>query len=310
MVDENFDVAIVGAGPAGFSAGIYAGRSGVNSVVFDEGIGGGLAATAPIIDNYPGIPGVSGVELMEKMKQHAEKYCKLHLSEPVKEIHKLDSGGFEVTTEKQTYTVSAIILATGSGHRHLNVAGEGRLAGAGVSYCATCDGFFFKGKDVVVVGGGNTAFSEALFLKELGCSTVKVLHRRDELRAEDAYVEHAKKAGVEILLNTVVEEVLGEQMVSGLRVKNVATNEESVLDCGGVFIAVGVQPNNELAKMLGCSLDDSGFVKVDERMCTGVKSVFAVGDLVGGVRQVVVACSEGATAALKSLEALGRNYPY
>jgi len=305
----DYELAIVGAGPAGFSAAIYANRSGISTVVFDRGNGGGLLQLAPNIENYTGFVSIPGADLVEKMKQHASKYADFHFYEVVNEV-KASSKGFLITTEKATYRVGAVILCTGTEHKKLNVPGEPELIGKGVSYCATCDGFFFKGKRVVVVGGGNTALMESIFLKQLGCKDVYVVHRRDQFRAEKIYEDEARDKGVHFLFNTIVEKIYGNESVSSVGLFNLGTNERSRLTVDGVFASVGVLPQNEIAKSLQLKLDEDGYIMVDNAQRTNVRGVYAAGDITGGLRQVVTACAKGAVAALSSTEVLGKKYPY
>jgi thioredoxin reductase (NADPH) len=272
-------------------------------------MGGGLANVSPKIENYPGFESISGMDLMEKMKQHASKYVDIHINKEVKEIEKLRDN-FKIITDNETYNVKAIILCTGTDYRKLNAPGEKELTGKGVSYCATCDGFFFKGKKVAVVGGGNTALIESIFLKQIGCNEVSVIHRRDQLRAENAYKDEAVEKGVKIIYNTHIESIQGNEKVEFLEMNNVNTGEKSKLYVDGVFVSIGEEPQSTLAKKLGVKLDEKGFVIVDKQQRTNVKGVYAAGDITGGLRQVVTACAEGAIAALSSTEALGKQYPY
>jgi len=304
----DYDIAIIGAGAAGYSAAIYAGRSGASAVIFDKGMGGGLTSEADEIENYPGFKKIKGPELMERMKEHASQYAKMHFLEEVKDL-KVHDDGIDVITSKRSYNVGAVILCTGTEHRKLGVKGEQEFRGRGVSYCATCDGPFFVGKDVVVVGGGNTAISEAIYLKDIGCN-VTVIHRRDELRAEKILEDEAKQKGVNFIWNSVVEEIFGDEMVKGVKIKNVKTGEIKEIKASGVFVSIGEEPNNELAKKVGAQLDEHGYVKVDRLQRTSVKRVYAAGDITGGVRQIVTACGEGATAALASLEVIGKRNPF
>jgi thioredoxin reductase (NADPH) len=305
----DYELAIIGGGPAGFSAGIYATRSGIQNVIFDKGIGGGLANVSPKIENYPGFESISGMDLMDKMKQHASKYADIHFNEEVKKIEKLKDK-FKIVTDKKTYEVKAAILCTGTDYRKLNIPGEKELTGKGLSYCATCDGYFFKGKNVAVVGGGNTALIEAIFLKQIECKEVSVVHRRDRLRAEKTYQNEAVDKGVKIIYNTHIESVQGNEKVEFLKVHNVNTDEKSKLHIDGVFVSIGEEPQNFLAKNLGIKLDEKGFIIVDRQQRTNIKGVYAAGDITGGLRQVVTACAEGAIAALSSTESLGKQYPY
>ena len=304
-----FELAIIGGGAAGYTAGIYAVRSGIKTVVFEKGFGGGLANVSPKIENFPGFESISGMDLMDKMKKHASNYTDIHFNEEVNKIEKLKDK-FRILTDKETYNVKAIILCTGTEYRKLNAPGEKELTGKGVSYCATCDGFFFKGKKVAVVGGGNTALIESIFLKQIGCEEVFVIHRRDTLRAEDAYKNEAVEKGVIIIYDTHVESINGDQNVTYLDIHNVKTGEKSKLEVDGVFISIGEEPQNHFAKELGVKLDERGFIIVDKEQRTNVKGIYAAGDITGGLRQVVTACAEGAIAALSSTEVLGKQYPY
>lgn len=308
----DYELAIVGAGPAGYSASIYAVRAGIRTVLFDKGDGGGLAAIAPNIENYAGFPSITGMDLMEKMKDHAKKYVDIHLYEEVEsiEIEKTDNKFLLKTSEEQTYSVGAVLLATGTQHRKLDGKGSTEFEGKGVSYCATCDGFFFKGKNVGVVGGGNSALIEAIYLKQIGCNHVYLIHRRDQLRAEEAYEHDAKKAGVEFLLNKVIREIKGNDKVQSMVLEDKKTSETSIVDVDGVFVSIGVIPQNEIAIKLGVDIDEHGYIKVDKQMRTNVKGVYAAGDIAGGLRQIITAAAEGAIAALTSTEVLGKQYPY
>ena len=305
----DYELAIIGAGPAGFSAAIYAKRSGISTIVFDRAGGGGLLQIAPNIENFVGFDAISGVDLVEKMKQHASKYAEFHFYEEVKDIKKL-SKGFQLTTEKKTYEVGAVILCTGTEHKKLDVPGEAEFLGKGVSYCATCDGFFFKGKKVIVVGGGNTALIESIFLKQIGCSEVSVVHRRKQFRAEKIYEEEAQQKGVRFIFNTIVEEIQGKDNVSSVALFNLETSQRSRLAVDGVFASIGVIPQNEIAQSLGLKLDEHGYIAVDASQRTNVEGVYAAGDVTGGLRQVIIACAKGTIAALSSTEVLGKKYPY
>jgi len=305
----DYELAIIGAGPAGYSAAIYAVRAGIKTVLIDKGFGGGHAALSPNIENYAGFESISGIDLTEKMKAHASKYTDIHFNEEVKKIKKTNEV-FTIETIKDTYNAKAIILCLGTEYRKLSAHGEKELTGKGVSYCATCDGFFFKDKTVAVVGGGNSALIEAIFLKQIGCKEVYLIHRRDQLRAEKAYEDEAVEKGVKIIYNTHVEKINGEQKVQYLELHDVKTQKKSKLPVDGVFISIGEKPQNALAKELDVKLDEKGFVIVDKQQRTNVKGVYAAGDITGGLRQVVTACAEGAVAALSSTETVGKKYPY
>jgi len=305
----DYELAIIGAGPAGYSAAIYANRAGIKTIILDKGMGGGLAAISPNIENYPGFESITGFELVEKMKKHAEKYTKINFGEEVENITK-DNEGFKIKTAKKEYKVKAVLLCMGTEYRKLEVPGEKELQGKGVSYCATCDGFFFKGKKVAVVGGGNSALIEAIYLKQIGCKEVHLIHRRDQLRAEKSYENEAKQKGVILQLNKIVKKINGEQKVNYLDLSDTKTNKESKLNVDGVFVSIGEMPQNQLAKKMKLKLDEKGYIVVDRQGRTSIKGVYAAGDITGGLRQVVTACAEGAIAALASTEAVGKKYPY
>ena len=304
----DMELAIIGAGSAGYAAGIYAGRAGIDAVIFDAGMGGGLATESPEIENYPGFKKINGIDLMEKMKDHAKEYAKFKFYEEVKEIKK-EGDAFRIVTSKGEYEAGAVIICTGTTHKKLDAKGEKELAGRGVSYCATCDGFFFKDKDVVVIGGGNSAVIEAIYLKQVGCN-VSIVHRRDRLRAEKSLEERAVGMGINIVWDSVVEEIVGKEKVEGVKLKNVKTGKTEIMKVDGVFISIGEIPQSEIAVNAGVETDEHGYIKTDEMQRTNVKGIYAAGDVTGGVRQIVTACSEGAKAALMSTEVLGKMYPF
>ena len=303
------ELAIIGAGPAGYTAAIYAARAGIAAIVLDKVGGGGLANVSPNIENYPGFESISGSDLMDKMQKHAKKYTDIHFIEEVKNIKK-QKDDFLIETTQRSYVVKAIILCTGTEYRKLEVSGENELQGKGISYCATCDGFFFKDKIVAVIGGGNTALIEAIYLKQIGCKEVYLIHRRDQLRAEKAYEKEAIEKGVKIVYNTHVESIHGKEKVEYLIIHDLKEDKQKKFFVDGVFISIGEIPQNDLAKKLNVALDEKGFIKVDRQQRTNVKGIFAAGDITGSLRQVVTACAEGAIAALTSTEVLGKQYPY
>ena len=294
---EQYDIIIIGAGPGGLTAGIYAGRQGTKNLIIDRDLAGGLGREVPEMENYPGFDNISGLELIEKMKAQAIKNCDLHEMEEVVEIIKNDDEyRFTVKTSKDEYQSKSIILATGSSHRHLDVKGEEEFKGKGVSYCATCDGFFFKGRDIVMVGGGNSALQEALYLNNLGAN-VTLIHRRDEFRAQKHLQNQIKEAGINTILNATVEEIKGEMLVESIILKDTQTSELKEYPTNGVFISVGYIPHIELASQLGVELDQSGHIIIDTNQKTNIDYVYAIGDVCVGLKQWVVACGEGAVAA-------------
>jgi len=302
--EKEYDLIIIGAGPAGLAAGIYGGRSGLKVAILDAGLAGGQMLTADIIENWPGEKEIKAPELAKKFKDHASQYADIYELTQVMDIKK-ENGKFVIETSSSKFKAKAIIFATGSKRRKLNVPGEDKLAGKGVSYCAVCDGPFFKGKKVAVIGGGNTAVSDAIYLKSIGVDVILV-HRRSEFRADKVLVERALNMGIQTKVPYVVEEILGEDKVEGLKIRNRETNDVEYLKVDGVFVAIGMVPNTQLAIKLGVETDQYGFIIVDRSMRTNVPFVYAAGDVTGGVLQVVVAAAEGAIAALSAHEDLSK----
>ena len=294
---DKYDIIIIGAGPGGLTAAIYAGRQGTKNLMIDRDLAGGIGREVPEMENYPGFDNISGLELIEKMKAQATKNTELHEMEDVEEIIQTeDEYRFTVKTNKDQYQSKTIILATGSSHRHLKTKGEEEFKGKGVSYCATCDGFFFAGRDIVMVGGGNSALQEALYLNNLGAN-VTLIHRRDEFRAQKHLQNMIKEAGINTILNATVEEIKGEMLVESVILKDTKTGELTEHPTNGVFISVGYIPHTELATQLGVNLDETGHIIIDKEQKTNVDYVYAIGDVCVGLKQWVVACGEGAVAA-------------
>lgn len=301
---KDYDLIAVGAGPAGMTAGTFGARSGLKTLVLEKGICGGLSNEATEIDNYPGFRMIGGMELADKMKEQTAEYAEIKELEGVNkiEIHEKEKK-IVVSTEKGSYLSNAVVLCTGTKKRKLNVKGENEFLGRGVSYCATCDGFFFKDKSVMVVGGGNSAVRGALYLKNVGCE-VTLIHRRDKLRAEQYLQKNLEKAGVHILWNSVVKEIKGDKAVRGVVRYDKERGIEDELAVDGVFVYVGEEPVNALAKQTGVKLDENGYIITDKSQRTSRERVYAAGDITGGVRQIVVACAEGAIAATSASDDL------
>lgn len=302
-----YDVVIVGSGPAGLAAAIYGQRAGLSLLVLEEAyVSGGQVINTYDVDNYPGLPGISGMELAEKFHEHAKSMGASFLTAAVTAIRE-EGDRKVVETAKGDLSARTVILATGARHRLLGVPGEERLTGMGVSYCATCDGAFFRDKTVAVVGGGDVAVEDAIFLAR-GCKKVYVIHRRDQLRAAKILQEKLLSLdNVEMKWNCVAEEILGDSQVSGVKVRDVKTGEGSELEVNGVFIAVGILPNTGF---LGdfVQLDEGGYIVAGEDMKTSVPGVFAAGDVrTKALRQIITAAADGANA-ITSVEAylLGR----
>jgi len=298
-----YDVLIVGGGPAGLTAGLYACRAGLKTLLVERALFGGQIVNARRIDNYPGFPdGIAGFELATLMHQQAIKYGLETMNTEVTGVRRM--GNFITSTTSGDFESQALIIAAGSGYRRLKVPGEEKLLGRGVSYCATCDGFLFRDVDVAVVGGGDTALTDALELSE-HANNVYVIHRRDELRAAQALQKQAfQKKGLKFIWNTVVEEILGEDKVTGIRLRNTKTGELWTLNVAGVFVAIGLEPNSRAFANI-VSLDDAGHIVTNELMATFTPGVFAAGDIRrNSPRQVSSAVGDGATAALSAFRYL------
>ncbi len=301
----DYDVIILGAGPAGMSAGIYASRAGLECVILEKGVPGGQVLTSPTIENYPGFPEIAGMKLMENMAEHAKRYVDIREGEEVLRVRSADK--FEVFTTSGRYTSRALILATGSSHRKLDAPGEEGMIGKGVSYCATCDGFFYKGKEVIVVGGGNTALTDALHLSSLGCK-VTIVHRRNLFRADKHLQDSVVQHKIPILWDTVVDEIVEGNEVTAVQLRDLKTGKAHTKPVSGVFVAVGEVPSSQLAAELGLDMDPGGFITVDRSFRTSVPFVYAAGDVSGGIRQIVAAVHGGAAAALSCFEDLMNPY--
>lgn len=297
------DLVIVGGGPAGLSAGIYAERAGLSSVVLEKGNVGGQIAATPVVENYPGITSTSGGKLVDMLATHAREYVDIHEFEEVKEIKV--GRLIEVITPRALYRCRALILATGAAWKSLDVPGEAAFHGNGVSHCASCDGAIYKGRKVLVVGGGNTALTDALHLKNLGVD-VTIAHRRDAFRAQDHLQKSVTREAIPVLWNTEVTAMLGETNFSGVRLRDTVTGEERDHPCDGVFLAIGEKAETGLARQVGLKLDTDGNIAVDRETRTSIPRVYAAGDVTGGLRQIVTAIGAGATAAMTAFVDLKR----
>ena len=291
-----YDVLIIGAGPAGLGAAIYGVRAGLSLAVIDRSpISGGQVLTTYEVDNYLGLPGISGSDISERFREHADKLGVEFLTADVKSIE--NKGDVKlVHTDEGDYEAKALILATGAVHAMLGVEGEMKLAGMGVSYCATCDGAFFRKRTVAVVGGGDVAVEDAIFLAGL-CNKVYLIHRRDSLRAAESLQKKLKALeNVEILWNSEVKEISGEDMVEKISVYNKQTDDLQELPVNGIFIAVGILPNTELFQGL-VDMDEKGYILADESCRTSVAGIYAAGDIrKKALRQIITAVADGANA--------------
>lgn len=300
----DYELIIIGAGPAGLTAALYAARGGLKVLVLEEGAPGGQAALTDKIENYPGFPqGISGIELMQKFVEQAKNFgTEIKMGHVVKV--ELEEAEKKIYVGQEVFTSAAVILATGAKPKNLGVRGEKRFLGRGVSYCATCDGAFFKDKKVAVIGGGDSALEEAIFLTHFAKEVV-IIHRRDELRAVKILQERAKaNPKISFCLSTVVEEILGENKVDALKLKNVKDNTVSVEPIDGVFIFVGNQPATSFVEGI-LELDSLGYIITDENLKTSQEGVFACGDVRRkSLRQVATAVGDGALAGMSAVHYL------
>lgn len=291
-----YDMMIIGGGPAGYTAALYAARAGLDTAVVERLAAGGQMALTHIIDNYPGFEdGVDGFSLAEKMKKQAERFGAKSINADVKSVS-LDGEIKRVQTPSGTLLSRTVVLATGANPRRLGLENEDALTGRGVAYCAFCDGMFYRGKTVIVVGGGNSAVSDALHLSRIAKKVVLV-HRRDTFRAEKIYTDALSKAeNITLMLDSAVEEILHGEKVKGAMIKNLKDGSVSKVDCDGIFVSIGREPTTELFKGQ-IELDRSGYVVAGEDTRTSLDGVYAVGDIRSKpLRQIVTAVSDGAVA--------------
>jgi thioredoxin reductase (NADPH) len=295
---KHYDVVIIGSGPAGYTAGVYTSRAKLGTLIISGTLPGGQLMTTSEVENYPGFPtGIFGPELMMNMRQQAERFGGVIVDDEVIEVD-FKKRPFMVKTHSETYTAEAVIVCTGASPRKLGIPSEQQFSGRGVSYCATCDGPFFKGEDIVVVGGGDTAMEEATFLTKFGKS-VKIVHRRDSLRAskilQDKALENPK---IEFLWNSVISDIKGEKKVGTVLVKNIESGSERQIEAGGIFVAIGHEPNTTIFQG-HLELDDKGYIVLKNHTKTSVEGVFAAGDVHDHrYRQAVTAAGFGCMAAI------------
>jgi thioredoxin reductase (NADPH) len=305
------DLVIIGGGPAGLTAAIYAVRAGLNSVVIEKSNLGGQVAITPVVENYPGFMRIGGKSLVDLIAQQAAQYADIHIGEFVTEVARdREDGRISLKTNHAIYITKGLVIATGVGNRALEAPGAQKFYGRGVSYCATCDGYFFKdGKNVIVVGGGNTAVTDALYLHNLGAK-VTLVHWRDTLRAEQRLQESFRQTGIPAMWDSEVREISGDKIVKAVKIEDKKTGKVTDMAVDGVFVAIGYVPSNDMAKQLGLDLDEQGYIKTDlATMRTSLPNVYAVGDITGAPKQIVVAVAHGSVAAMTAFEDLLRTAP-
>ena len=294
------DIAIIGAGPAGLTAAVYAARAGYHTVILESAVPGGQVISTDTIDNFPGMQGITGYEMIDKMLDHVKSYGVEIINEPV---IGMDIGGDikSVITSAGTYKAKTVIIAAGAKRRTLDVDGEADFIGRGVSYCAICDGNFYRKKDVAVVGGGYTAVEDAAYLARI-CNKVYIIHRRDDFRAKGIEVDHLKSLdNVELVMNSAVTAVSGEKRLSGITVNNIVTGADTKINVSGLFIAVGTIPSSEFIPT-EINRDSDNYIITDENMMTNIGGVFAAGDVRRSpLKQIITAASDGAIAASKAV---------
>lgn len=303
-----YDLIIIGAGPAGLTACLYAGRSRLKTLLLEKMVVGGRILLTETIENFPGFPGgISTQELIQRMQEQVKS---LGIEIKSEEVSELDCQSKSVKTDEKTYPAKTIIIATGAVPRKLGVPGEDRLTGRGVSYCATCDGPLFKDKNVVVVGGGNAVAEEALYLSRFA-KTVNIVHRRNDLRACAILQEELKKnKKINFILSNVVTELMGSTKMESLKIKDVNTGQEQIINCDGVFIYIGYDPDTGLVKNK-LKLDGAGFIITDEAMATSQDGIFACGDCrKKSLYQVITACGDGAIAAESAYKYISKAQTY
>ncbi|RLI73242.1 thioredoxin-disulfide reductase [Candidatus Heimdallarchaeota archaeon] len=296
---QEYDIVAIGGGPAGLTVGLYGGRYGLKTLVLEKELVGGAMAISPLIENYPGLEPIKGMDLTERMKRQCQFYgaelrelTKVTTIDPDEKILTLSTG--------EKIKAKVIIFTTGSRARKLNVPGEEQYTGKGVSWCATCDGHFFRNKKVIIVGGGNSAAIEALHLAGI-VGELYMVHRRDKLRAEEAYMKKIEEANINFYWNSIVKEIIGDgHKVTAVKLQNVKTDEITEVPVNGIFISIGYDPNSELAVESGIETDENSYIKVDLKMQTNIPGIYAAGDITGGQKQLTVSCGQATTATMNA----------
>lgn len=298
VTERDFDVLVVGAGAGGLSAAVYSVRSGLTALVIDKSVSGGLTAESPLVENYLGFKAIKGTDLARKFTEHALEYVKILENTEVLSTKKADDK-IMVMTDKGEFTCKSLVIATGTSHKHLNVPGENEYFGKGLSYCSTCDGYLFKDKRVVVIGGGNSGAIASISMNEYTAKTT-IIEFMDHYMCEDAYTKTIQKNGIDYLLNSQVLEIVGDgKKVSGVRYKDRKTGEEKFLETDGVFIYVGLVPQTSFLKNSGVELSDRGYIKTDNKGRTTVEGIYSAGDVTLGTEaQIATAVGDGCRVAI------------
>ena len=297
--ETDYDVIIIGAGAAGYSAGVYIKRSGMSVAILErESVPGGNTAVSPLVENYLGFNAIEGADLAEVFRKHYAQYGKIITEIDVRDIKK-DGEKFKIITNRSEFTARAVIVTTGTTHRKTNVKGEDEYYGKGISYCSTCDGYLFKGKDVAVIGGGNSGAISALYLNGIA-KTVSIIAHSKIKKCEDAYIKAIDEKKIPFILNAETEEFIGDgKKLTGMKYKDLATGEEKTVNLDGIFVYIGVIPQTSFLKNIGVELDRHGFIVADEKGRTNVPGIYAAGDVLSGSEeQIATAVGEGSKAAI------------
>ena len=297
--ETDYDVIIIGAGAAGYSAGVYIKRSGMSVAILErESVPGGNTAVSPLVENYLGFNAIEGADLAEVFRKHYAQYGKIITEIDVRDIKK-DGEKFKIITNRSEFTARALIVTTGTTHRKMNVKGEDEYYGKGISYCSTCDGYLFKGKDVAVIGGGNSGAISALYLNGIA-KTVSVIAHSKIKKCEDAYIKAIDEKKIPFILNAETEEFIGDgKKLTGMKYKDLVTGEEKTVNLDGIFVYIGVIPQTSFLKNIGVALDRHGFIVADEKGRTNVPGIYAAGDVLSGSEeQIATAVGEGSKAAI------------
>ncbi|MFH1630813.1 MAG: FAD-dependent oxidoreductase [Candidatus Aenigmatarchaeota archaeon] len=305
---KNIDIAIIGAGPAGLMSAVFASRQGMNVAVFNSQEQLSNLALAHAVGNHPGEMSIPGIELLQKIRDQVENMKINIIDEKVVSIEKKRSEFSIKTSSNSEYVSSAIIIATGQVNRKAGVPGEEKFSGKGVSYCALCDGPLFKNKKVVVIGGGDTAVTSAIALKEMGIRELTIIHRRNEFRAEKANIQRMEKLGIHKITDVIIDEIIGDKFVKKIRIKNIKTEKTSEIDTDAVFIEIGYVPTTEITKDLNLTVDKDGFIRANSKRETNTEGVFVAGDVTNSQYKILVgAYSDGAVAGINAAEFVSKS---